>query len=152
MFNGEYTKHCTQNTCTCRYQLRMATPAEVSKNHYNFRIRQFKEKCHFYIAANLTLNMMVSFIILLIACTARIACANRHTDGKTHRQTDRHTHKTTTVTLAVHARQGLIIINQQMNMQRNNNTEKHYYFSACSLVDLLLLLLLLLFILPILML
>ena len=42
--------------------------------------------------------MMVSFIILLIAHTARIACADRHTD----------THETTTVTIAVHARRGLI--------------------------------------------
>ena len=31
------------------------------------------------IAANLTLNTMASFVILLIACTARIACSDRHT-------------------------------------------------------------------------
>ena len=79
----------------------MAVPAEVSKRCSNFRIRQFKEKHHFNIAANLTLNTMASFVILLIACTARIACADR--------QTYRHTHETTTVTLAVHARRGLII-------------------------------------------
>ena len=57
----------------------MAAPAEVSEKRSNFRIRQFKEKRHFNIAANLTLNTMVSFVILLIACTARIACADRHT-------------------------------------------------------------------------
>ena len=57
----------------------MATPAEVSKKRSNFLIRQFKEKRHFNIAANLTLNMMVSFVILLIARTAIIACADRHT-------------------------------------------------------------------------
>ena len=85
-------KHCTWS----RHQLKMAAPAEVSKNRSNFRIRQFKEKHHLNIAANLTLNTMVSFIILLIARTARIACADRHTD--------RHTHRTTTVTLAAHAR------------------------------------------------
>ena len=67
----------------------MATPAEVSKKRSNFPIRQFKEKHHFNIVANLTLNTMVSFVILLIARTARIACADRHT----------HTHETTTVTL-----------------------------------------------------
>ena len=61
----------------------MAAPAEVSEKRSNFRIRQFKEK-HFNIAANLMLNMMVSFIILLIAGTARIACADRQTDTHTY--------------------------------------------------------------------
>ena len=37
---------------------------------------------------------MVSFVILLIARTAKIACADRHTD----RQTDRHTRQLATVT------------------------------------------------------
>ena len=77
----------------------MAAPAEVSKRRSNFRIRQFKEKRHYNIAANLTFNTTVSFVTLLIARTARIACADRHT----------HTHKTTTVTLSAHARRGLII-------------------------------------------
>ena len=62
----------------------MAAPAEVSEKRSNFRIRQFKEKRLFNIAANLTLNTMVSFVILLIARTARIACADRHTDIQTH--------------------------------------------------------------------
>ena len=83
----------------------MAAPAEVSKKRSNFRIRQFKEKRHFNIAANLTLNTIISFVIPLIARTARIACADRHTDIKT----DTETHETTTVTLAAHARRGLII-------------------------------------------
>ena len=61
------------------YQLKMAAPAEVSKKRSNFRIRQFYEKRHFNIAANLTLNTMVSFIILLIARTARISCPDRQT-------------------------------------------------------------------------
>ena len=60
----------------------MAAPAEVSKNRSNFRIRPFKEKRHFNIAANLTLNMVASFVILLIARTARIAFADRHTDTR----------------------------------------------------------------------
>ena len=62
----------------------MAAPAEVSKRRSNFRIRQFKEKRHFNIAANLMLNMMVSFVILLVARTARIACADRQTDRMTN--------------------------------------------------------------------
>ena len=78
----------------------MAAPAEVSKRRSNFRIRQFKEKRHFNIAANLTLNTIVSFVILLVARTARIACADR--------QTDRQNDKPSTVTRAAHARRGLI--------------------------------------------
>ena len=61
----------------------MAAPAEVSKRRSNFRIRQFKEKRNFNIAANLTLNTMVSFVILLVARTARIACSDRQTDRQT---------------------------------------------------------------------
>ena len=76
----------------------MAAPLEVSKKRSNVQIRQFKEKRHFNIAANLTLNTIISFVILLIARTARIACADRQTN----------THETTTVTLAAHARRGLI--------------------------------------------
>ena len=65
----------------------MAVPAEVSKKCSNFRIRQFKEKGYLKIATNLTLNTMVSFIILLMARTARIACADRQTDIQTHTHT-----------------------------------------------------------------
>ena len=79
----------------------MAAPAKVSKRRSNFRIRQFKEKRHFNIAANLTLNTMVSFVILLVVRTARIACADRH------RQND----KPSTVTLAAHAHRGLMMFN-----------------------------------------
>ena len=50
------------------------------------------------------LNTMVSFVILLISCTARIACADGQTDTQTHIRT----YKTTTVPLAVHARRRLI--------------------------------------------
>ena len=81
---------------------KMAAPAEVSKIRSNFRIRQFKEKRHFNIAANLTLDTMLSFVILLIARTARIVCRQTHTHT--------HTHETTTVTFAAHARRGLITI------------------------------------------
>ena len=76
-------KHSTRG----RHQLKMAAPAEVSKKkRSNFRIRQFKEKFYFNIVANLTLNTMVSFIIHLIARTARIACPDRHTHRHTHTQ------------------------------------------------------------------
>ena len=44
---------------------------------------------------------MVSFVILLVARTARIACADR--------QTDRHNDKPSTVPLAANVRRGLII-------------------------------------------
>ena len=75
-----YTLQCEGSS---PYQLKMAAPAKVSKKRSNFRIRQFYEKRHFNIAANLTLNTMVSFIILLIARTARIACPDRQTDRQT---------------------------------------------------------------------
>ena len=81
--NREYTKHCTWS----RHQLKMAAPAEVSKRCSNFRIRQFKEKRHYNIAANLTFNTTVSFVTLLIARTARIACACQ-TYIHTHTQDD----------------------------------------------------------------
>ena len=69
----------------------MAAPAEVSEKRSNFRIRQFKKKRLFNIAANLTLNTMASFVILLTARTARIACSDRQKkkQKKTDRQTDR---------------------------------------------------------------
>ena len=96
------------------YQLKMAAPAEVSKKRSNFQIRQFYEKRHFIIAANLTLNTMVSFIILLIARTARIACPDR--------QTDRQNDKPSTVTLAAHARRGLIMSDQSCICNSNYKT------------------------------
>ena len=68
----------------------MAALAEVSEKRSNFRIRQFKEKRLFNIAANLTLNTMASFVIFLIVRTVRIACSDRHKDRQTHTHT--HTH------------------------------------------------------------
>ena len=78
----------------------MVALVEVSEKRSNSRIRQFYEKRLFNIAANLTLNTMASFVILLIARTARIACSDR--------QTDTNTHETTTVTLCACAQRGLL--------------------------------------------
>ena len=66
----------------------MAAPAEVSERRSNFRIRQLKKKKLFNIAANLTLNTMESFVILLTARTARIACSDRYTYIQKDRQND----------------------------------------------------------------
>ena len=99
----------------------MAAPAEVSKRRSNFRIRQFKEKCHFNIAANLTLNTMVSFVILLAAHTARIAYA--------YRQTDRQNDKPSAVTLAAHLRRGLISYKFCSVMYVNNRQSGYTYIS-----------------------
>ena len=79
----------------------MAAPAEVSEKRSNFRIRQFKEKRLFNIDANLTLNTIASFVILLTACTTR-TIGHRHTHTHTH--THIYTLTTTTITLAVHLR------------------------------------------------
>ena len=70
----------------------MVAPAEVRIKRSNFRIRQFKEKHNFNIAANLMFNTMVSFIIRLIARTARIACADRQTHIHTYIHTYMHTY------------------------------------------------------------
>ena len=57
---------------------------------------------------------MVSFVILLVARTARIACADR--------QTDRQNDKPSTVTLAAHAR------------PRVNNAFQAYFIKEMSLI------------------
>ena len=59
---------------------------------------------HFFHAL-VALKLLVSLISRLVACSARIVV-----DKQTDRQTDRQTHRPTTVTLAAHARRGLIII------------------------------------------
>ena len=51
------------------------------------------------ICALVALKMLVSLISRLVACSPRIVV---------DKQTDRHTHRTTTVTLAAHARRGLM--------------------------------------------
>ena len=115
--NGEYTKHCMRS----RHQLK-AAPAEVSKRRSNFRIRQFKEKRHYNIAANLMFNTTVSFVTLLIARTARIACADRHTYT--------HTHKTTTVTLSAHACRGLMTKSKLLSIITVTLITKHLITSG----------------------
>ena len=62
------------------------------------------ERSHFSKIASLfhalvALKMLVSLISHLVACSPRIVV---------DKQTDRHTHRTTTVTLAAHARRGLM--------------------------------------------
>ena len=53
--------------------------------------------------ALVALKLFVSLISRLVACSARIV-ADKQTDTQTQ------THRTTTVTLAAHARRGLIMI------------------------------------------
>lgn len=69
MCNEEYMKNFVQIV----RQNRMAYLAEVRKKWSNFQTRHFKEKCLFIVATNSTLNTMVSFALLVIVCTARIA-------------------------------------------------------------------------------
>ena len=65
---------------------------------------RFSENRHIIFLALVALKLLVSLISRLVACSVRIV-ADRQTD----RQTNRQTHRTTTVTLAAHARRGLII-------------------------------------------
>ena len=55
----------------------------------------------FFMPLHIALKLLVSLISRFVACSAGIVV-----DRQTHRQT----HRTTTVTLAAHARRGLIII------------------------------------------
>ena len=67
---------------------------------------RFRKNDHFYFQAVVVLKLLVSLMGHLVACSARIAGDKR---------TDKHTHRPSTVTLAAHARQGLI-------KYRNNNS------------------------------
>ena len=69
----------------------------MSKRRHNFGTKRFKEKSLFIFHARIALKSLILLFVRLIARGARI--------GKT--QTDRHTDRTSTVTLA-HARQGLM--------------------------------------------
>ena len=71
----------------------------MSKRRHNFGTKRFKEKSLFIFHARIALKSLILLFVRLIARGARI--------GKTHRQTDRHTDRTSTVTLA-HARRGLM--------------------------------------------
>ena len=59
------------------------------------RTQSFQKNRHINFLALVALKLLVSLISRLVACSARIVV-------------DRQTHRTTTVTLAVHARRGLI--------------------------------------------
>ena len=63
----------------------------------------FSKIATLFFHALVALKLLVLLISRLVACSARIVA-----DKQTDRQTDRHTHRTTTVTLAAHARRGLI--------------------------------------------
>ena len=60
---------------------------------------RFSDNRHIIFPALVALNLLVSLISRLVARGARIVV---------DKQTDRQTHRTTTVTLAAHARRGLI--------------------------------------------
>ena len=65
------------------------------------RTLSFQQNHHISFLALVALKLLVSLISRLVACSARIVI---------DRQTDKQTHRTTTVTLAAHARRGLITI------------------------------------------
>jgi len=65
----------------------------------------FKQNCHITFRALVALEPLVLLMSRLDPCSARIS-GDRHTHTHTHTHTQ--THKPSTVTLAAHARQGLI--------------------------------------------
>ena len=75
----------------------------MSKRRHNFGTKRFKEKSLFIFHARIALKSLILLFVRPIARGARIR--KTHTD----RQTDRHTDRTSTVTLA-HARRGLITL------------------------------------------
>ena len=72
------------------------------------RTQSFQQNRQFIFHALVALKILVSLISRLVACSLRIVV---------DKQTDRHTHRTTTVTLAAHARRGLI--NHLLNAHRH---------------------------------
>ena len=69
------------------------------------RTQSFQQNRHINFPALVALKLLVSLISRLVACSARIVV-----DRQTDRQADRQTHRPTTVTLAAHARRGLIMV------------------------------------------
>ena len=65
------------------------------------RTQSFQENRHIIFHALVALKLLVSLISRLVACSARIVV---------DRQTNRQTHRPTTVTLAAHACRGLITL------------------------------------------
>ena len=63
------------------------------------RTESFQQNRHISFLALVALKLLVSLISRLVACSARIVG---------DRQTDRQTHRTTTMTLDAHARRGLM--------------------------------------------
>ena len=63
--------------------------------------QSFQLNVHIVFLALVALKLLVSLISRLVTCSARIVV---------DRQTDQQTHRTTTVTLAAHARRRLIIL------------------------------------------
>ena len=63
------------------------------------RTQSFQQNRHITVHALVALKLLVSLISRLVACSARIVV---------DRQTDKQTHRPTTVTLAAHARRGLM--------------------------------------------
>ena len=81
--------------------MKRATYMYVLISRHISRMQSFQQNRHIIFLALVALKLLVSLIICLVACSARIVV-----DTQTDRQrTDRHT----TVTLAAHARRGLII-------------------------------------------
>ena len=83
------------------------------------RTQSFQQNRHVIFPALVALNLLVSLISRLVACSARTVA-----DKQTDRQTDRQTHRTTTVTLAAHAPR----VNYVQCMTMYSRRERQYCF------------------------
>ena len=90
--------------CAERAKPGRGKPVLIMHNYWLFslfsrhisRTQSFQQNRHILFLALVALKLLVSLISRLVACSARIVA-------------DKQTHRTTTVTLAAHARRGLII-------------------------------------------
>ena len=85
---------------------------------------RFSKNRHVIFLALVALKLLVSLMSRLVACSPRIVV---------DRQTDKQTHRRTTVTLAAHARLGLIMVTQMLkctpSAQGVSYTHAGYYYT-----------------------
>ena len=122
-----------RSTCSSREELPSGrVPRHISQNR------------HVIFHALIALKLLVLLMSRLVACSARIVVdrqthrqtdrqagrlTDRQTDRQADRQADKQTHRTTTVTLATHARRGLMkSTNSQRLFRRAWHQQQRYTY------------------------
>ena len=89
---------CTERAKPGRGKPELIMNIRLFSSHIS-RTQWFQQNRHVIYLALVALKLFVSLITRLVACSARIVA---------DKQTNKQTHRTTTVTLAAHARRGLM--------------------------------------------